>query len=159
MSERYFNGIVQKPSRESEKDKELISNAAKTLKSVGDELSQCKFRKGLSLAMGLAKETNKYLDNNAPWKEFKSDPSEAGSTLYYSLNVVNCLKTILNPYIPFTTEKLNKMLSIQNSISENGWKWDPLEIIPGHQLNKASPLFIKLDASIVEEEISRLDIK
>ena len=109
--------------------------------------------------MGLAKETNKYLDDNAPWKEFKSDPAEAGSTLYYSLNVVNCLKTILNPYIPFTTEKLNEMLSIQNSIGENGWKWNPFEIIPGHQLNKAHPLFIKLDDSIVEEEISKLDIK
>lgn len=159
MSERYFNGIVQKPSRESEKDKDLIANASKTLQAVGDELSQCKFRKGLSLAMGLAKETNKYLDDNAPWKEFKSDPAEAGSTLYYSLNVVNCLKTILNPYIPFTTEKLNEMLSIQNSIGENGWKWNPFEIIPGHQLNKAHPLFIKLDDSIVEEEISKLDIK
>ena len=158
MSERYFNGIVQNPSRESEKDKELINNASETLQSVGDELSQCKFRKGLSLAMGLAKETNRYLDENAPWKEFKIDPEAAGSTLYYSLNVINCLKTILNPYIPFTTEKLNKMLSIQNSISENGWQWDPLEIVPGHQLNKAHPLFIKLDDSIVEEELSRLDI-
>ena len=159
MTNRYFDGVVQAPNRESSADIKLMNNATEILKNVGDELSQCKFRRGLSLAMSLAKDTNKYLDENEPWQKFKTDPADAGTTLYYVLNVVNCLKVILNPYIPFSTNKLNNLLSIEKSVSECGWNWNPKEIEPGHKINEAHPLFLKLDDSIVEEELARLDIQ
>ncbi len=159
MTNRYFDGVVQAPNRKSDNDIKLIKNASNTLKNVGDELSKCKFRRGLSLAMALAKDTNKYLDDHEPWKKFKVDPSDAGTTLYYCLNVINCLKIIMNPYIPFTTEKLNIMLAIEKNIDQCGWNWDSEEIIPGHKISEASPLFLKLDDSIVEEELARLNIQ
>ena len=108
--------------------------------------------------MNLAQSLNKYLENQAPWKSFKENPEECATTLYYSINVINCLKTMFNPFMPFTTEKLNNLLGFDETIITQGWVWDSAEMSPGTQLQYAEPLFVKLDESIVDEEVSKLGI-
>ena len=157
MSHRYFDGIVQKPTRFSDDDIQLIEFTKSSMDNLSKELSNCKFRRGLEICMNLSQSLNKYLEHQAPWKTFKENPEDCAST-YYSTNVINCLKIMFDPFMPFSTEKLNTLLGFDETIINQGWVWDPNEISEGNQLKTPQPLFVKLDDSIVDEEVARLGI-
>jgi methionyl-tRNA synthetase len=158
MTTRYFDGVVPAPKDKDNLDNSLINEAKNTLSSVATELENCRFRKALEHSMSLAQETNKYLDDKAPWSASKIDPKAAGNSLYHSLNVINCLKTTFSPFLPFSVEKLHTMLGFEGSATDNGWNWNPDEVIPGQKLGEPKALFIKLEESVIEEEISRLGL-
>ena len=82
----------------------------------------------------------------------KATPEDAATTLWVSLSVINCLKTALYPFLPFSSEKLHLMLGLEGSIQDNAWTWDSDQIQPNVLLPKPTPLFTKLDASVVEQE-------
>ena len=106
--------------------------------------------------MALAKQANRYVENRAPWKMVKSDRDHAATTLWSALSVVNCLKTTLYPYLPFTCQKLHEMLGLDGRIEDEPWGWSQSEMKPGAALQSPSPLFRKLDESVVEQEVARL---
>jgi len=108
--------------------------------------------------MSLAQEANRYLDEKAPWTAAKNNPESAGNTLYHCLNVINCLKITLAPILPFSVEKLHTMLGFEGTATDQGWNWSPDEVSPGHKLGEAKALFIKLEDSVIDEEVSRLGI-
>ena len=159
MTNRYFDGVVPNPFNVDERDRALMSQTEKSLEMVATELSNCHFRKALEISMILAQQTNRYIDEKAPWKEFKSQPGHTGNTLYHCLNVVNALKISLNPFLPFSTEKLNKMLGVSEPICKQGWNWSPDQIQSGQTLGVIEPLFKKLDDDVAETEIHRLESK
>ena len=158
MTTRYFDGVVPGPKNKDNLDNLLINEANSTLSLVATELENCRFRKALEYSMSLAQETNKYLDDKAPWSASKTDLESAGTSLYYCLNVINCLKTTFSPFLPFSVEKLHSMLGFEGSANDNGWNWDPDEVIPGQKLGEPKALFIKLEESVIDEEISRLGL-
>ncbi|MEC9278964.1 MAG: methionine--tRNA ligase, partial [Chloroflexota bacterium] len=82
----------------------------------------------------------------------------AGTTLYTAANILNCLKVVFHPFLPFSTEKLHLMLGQEGTVSSDGWFWQNNGISPGHQLGRIEHLFTKLDQSVVDEESSRLGI-
>ncbi len=106
--------------------------------------------------MSLAQEANRYLDEKAPWSAAKNDPASAGNTLYHCLNVINCLKTTFAPILPFSVEKLHMMLGFDGTAIDQGWNWKPDAVNPGHKLGEPKALFIKLEDSVLDEELSRL---
>ena len=108
--------------------------------------------------MSLAQGTNRYLDEKAPWSAAKNDPDSAGNTLYHCLNVINCLKTTLSPILPFSVEKLHSMLGFEGTATHRGWNWIADEVNPGHKLGEPKALFIKLEDSVIDEEVSRLGL-
>jgi methionyl-tRNA synthetase len=146
---------------------------------VGELLSSLKLRAALSESMRLASEANKYLDVQAPWFEIKSDKYQAAKTIYTALRVIDSLKVLLAPFIPFSSEKLNTYLGYDTSlfgeqfaesisdtlgdhtvlryISDNAsGTWGPSQLTPGQVIHKPAPLFKKLDESIIEEELARM---
>ena len=106
--------------------------------------------------MSLAHSANRYLDLKEPWRAVKSDKADAARTLWVTLSVINCLKTLLYPFIPFSSERLHAMLGFAGSVQESGWAWSPDELPPGQPLEKPEPLFTKLDDELVEAEALRL---
>jgi len=133
----------------------LLIKAKTTLDSVDNLLSGCHFKEAIRQAMSLAQETNRYLDDKAPWKKIKEDRDSAATSLQVTLGVICCLKTMLYPFLPFSSEKLHSLLGFQGSIQEGGWNF----AVPpaGQRLLPPEPLFTKLDDSVVEEENERLN--
>ena len=72
------------------------------------------------------------------------------------MTVINCLKTMFYPFIPFSSEKLHTMIGLADSIKDQGWSWSPDDVKPGAALPQPEPLFAKLDDSIVEQETAHL---
>jgi methionyl-tRNA synthetase len=161
-------------------DRALIGTIDGGFESVGSELEAVRLRSALAEAMKLATAVNQYLDQTSPWSEVKKDKAEAAKTIYTALRAIDSLKVIFAPFLPFTSEKLHSFLGydtplfgeqymeavedelgVHNVIryrppADSGPRWKPGELQPNQQLRQPSPLFKKLEDSLIEEERGRL---
>ena len=155
FTNRNFAEAVPDPGQLDSQTRELISKSEETLKNVDTCIAQCRFKDGIKAAMALAQEGNKYFDSKAPWKAIKQDRQAAATAVYGAMAALSALKTMLYPYLPFSSQKLHTFLGFDGTIESTGWKFQ----LPtaGSKLPAPQPLFIKLDDSIVEKEMSRLE--
>ncbi|MCZ6544285.1 MAG: methionine--tRNA ligase [Chloroflexi bacterium] len=151
---RNFDGKVPEPGPLEAEDRQLLDRTQSAVDAIGESIEGVHLRQGLQQAMALAQEANRYLDHSAPWQSIKTDREAAGRSLYTALNAIAGLRTALAPYLPFTCARLNEYLGETASIEELGWQVHALE--PGTPLATPSPLFTKLDSSMVAEEEARL---
>jgi methionyl-tRNA synthetase len=151
---RNFDASVPTPGELGRQDQALIGAAEDTLKTVDGLLHGCHFREAIRAVMSLAQETNRYLDEKSPWKAIKEDRQSAASSLYTALAVITNLKTMLYPFLPFSSQKLHAYLGFEGDIGDHGWR--PQTLPPGQRLLPPQPLFTKLDDSLVEEETKKL---
>ena len=114
----------------------------------------CHFREAIRSAMSLAQEANRYLDEKAPWKAIKEDKQTAADSLFVVLHVISCLKTVLYPFLPFSSQKTHEYLGFEGKVEDFGWRLQPLE--PGQKLQEPRPLFVKLDEALTEKETARM---
>ncbi len=156
MSYRNFDGKVPQLGELDPAAKALLAEASERLDEAARNIEACRFRAGLESAMALARSANVYLDQKAPWKALKTDREDAATTLWVALSVINCLKTALGPFLPFSSEKLHGMLGFEGSSQEQGWRWERDMVQPGQALGEPQPLFVKLDDSVVQEETERI---
>ena len=115
----------------------------------------------MAQAFSLARETNRYLDSQAPWQTIKSDRQAAATTLNVAIRVLNCLKVALAPYLPFSSQRLHEFLGFDGAIESEKWDFAYLTdaIKPGAPLREPRPLYTKLDPGLVEEETARLGLQ
>ena len=125
------------------------------LNDVGSKISQCHFKLALKMAMNIAQEANRYLDEKSPWKIIKEDQQAAANSLYAAICVISHLRTMLYPFLPFSSQKLHRLLGFEGNIEDYGWQLHSPP--PGQRLLPPEPLFCKLDEKVVEEETSRLE--
>ena len=156
MAYRRFDRRVPEPGPLEDADNELLERARSDFDDAGASIEARRFRLGIQTAMALAQAANRYLNQKAPWHSVRTEPSDAATTLWTSIAVINCLKTMLNPYLPFSSEKLHGMLGLGGSVAEAGWRWDPEAVRPGQDLTEPEPLFAKLDEAVIEEEAQRV---
>ncbi len=151
---RRFGGVVPQPGELDSQGQALIDKAGDTLKSMDTLLSQCHFKQAIMLAMSLAQETNRYLDEKSPWKTVEQDRQASATALYVALCVLSCLKTVLYPFLPFSSQKLHQLLGFDGEVKDDGWQLHFPS--PGQKLLEPKPLFAKLDDKLIEEETARL---
>jgi methionyl-tRNA synthetase len=149
-----FNGCIPEPGILDATDKNLMNNADSTLDKVSESISKSSFRQGIMAAMSLAQQANRYLDEKAPWKKIKEDKQAAGNSLYAAIHAITRLKTMLSPFLPFSSQKVHEYLGFSGKLEDSGWQAQPVP--PGQKLREPKPLFTKLDESIIEEETKRI---
>ena len=156
MVSRNFDGKVPEPGELDGTDNELLDRCRRAFDETAINIEACRFRAALQAAMGLAQAANRYLEQKAPWRAVKEDPERAATTLWVGLAVINCLKTALYPFLPFSSGKLHSMLGFDNELQTDGWSWDPRRVKPGQTLGTPEHLFSKLDEAVAEQEAQRL---
>ena len=150
----HFNGKFPSPGKTEKDDHKLMDLLPQSLKQAGERLEGCKFRDALGVAMNLAQSANRYIDFRAPWKTMKTDPTRTATTLWICINVISCLRTLMYPFLPFSSQNLHEQLGNQGAIKDCGWKLDT--ITPGQIFPSPQPLFKKLDDSIADHQRKRL---
>ena len=158
---RNFDGQVPvDASAPEEMEVGLLRTARETMTAVDDSLAHTRFRAGVSQAFGLAQECNRYLDARAPWQAIKEDRAHAARSLGTTIQVLNCLKVMLSPYLPFTSQKLHGFLGFDGDVTDEPWDFDALvgAIKPGGMLRNPSNLYTKLDDDVAEQEASQLGV-
>jgi methionyl-tRNA synthetase len=153
---RHFERTVPNPGRLTEDDRSLISRTERAIAETGDNIALCRFRAGLESAVSVAREANRYIEENAPWKLLEEDAKRCGTVLHTAITAIGGLNVALSPYLPFTAQKLHGYLGNEGPIQAVGWKLPPPPT--GRPLADAKPLFKKLDPAIIEEEESRLGL-
>ena len=138
----------------------LLRTARETMTAVDDSLAHTRFRAGISQAFRLAQECNRYLDARAPWQAIKEDRAHAARSLGTAIQVLNCLKVMLAPYLPFTSQKLHGFLGFDGDVADEPWDFDALTaaIRPGGMLRNPSNLYTKLDEDVAEQEAGQLGV-
>ena len=176
---RHWEGYVPNPRELRPADQEILTALETGFQVVGDLLERVRLRAALNEVMRLATEANRYLDQSAPWFEIKKDKEAAATTIFTALRVIDSLKVLFSPFIPFSSEQLHTYLGYteplfgeqfleakHDSLGEHkvlryqpekaSGRWEPSQLTAGQTLSQPSPLFKKLDESIVEEERARL---
>ncbi len=179
FAQRNFEGRVPEPGDLSEADAAILARADGAFQVAGDLLEACKFKAAITEIMAVAHEANRYLDAKAPWFQIKTDRRAAATTIYTCLCVINNLKVLLAPFLPFSSQRLHKLLGYETDIfgrqytevvqeetrshlvlrydgSALAARWEPSRVPPGQKLPPPTPLFTKLDDSIVEQELARM---
>jgi methionyl-tRNA synthetase len=155
LTRRNFDDRVPEPPAElAPESTALLAVVDEAFATVGTEIEAVHLRAALAAAMGVAQQTNRYLDERAPWVAIKTDRDHAAETLYTAVNVVSGLATLLQPFLPFTSPQAWAFAGNEGEIEAAGWSRS--EIAGGTPLPEPSPLVKKLDDSLVEEEEARL---
>ncbi|MFH1381790.1 MAG: methionine--tRNA ligase [Chloroflexota bacterium] len=151
---RNFDGTVPSTGELDSQSQAILARADETLKKVDELLYQCHFREAIRAAMSLAQEANRYLDDKSPWRAIKENRAAAATSLHVALDVIAHLRTILYPFLPFSSQKVHEYLGFTGSIEAYGWQSPSMSA--GQKLLPPQPLFTKLDEKLAEEESQRL---
>ena len=151
---RNFDKCVPDPGDLGEADRELIGKAEAAMDAVAESLEAVRLREALNVSMALARDANRYLDAQAPWQQVKTDKAAAGRTLYTAMQALMALRVTLNPFLPFSTQRLHELLGRDGNVEDVGWRFETSE--PGAPLPEPKPLFTKLDDSVADEMLAKL---
>jgi methionyl-tRNA synthetase len=161
-------GAVPKPGDLSPGDEALLREVEGALPFVAQQLEEAHFQNALKYAMEMAKRVNVYLGTEQPWHVIKTDRERAGTVLYVALRCVDNLKTMLTPFLPFSSQRLHAMLGYDDVIAQQPEvvdlgthrvitgtydsrdRWEPSRLDPGGKLPAPEPLFKRLD-DVTEE--------
>ena len=157
MLNRNFDGILPEPGELDDVSQELLGEAQRRFNEAGSYLESVRLRQALQSSMALAQAANRYLDQKEPWRAVRQNKEDAAQTLWTTASVINCLKTSLCPFLPFSSQKLHTMLGFDGNVEDRGWSWNPDAMNPGQQLQRPTPLFHKLDEDVIAAEEQRLN--
>jgi methionyl-tRNA synthetase len=154
LTHKYFEGKVPALDHLTDADKAVLAEMQHYPEKISHSIELYRFREALSELMNLARLGNRYLTENEPWKIFKTDSERVKTILAVSLEIVARLAVLSEPFLPFTAEKLRKMLRI------GSFGWDdttrPALLEAGHQLGDAVLLFEKVEDSMIEQQVQKL---
>ena len=156
-------GAVPTPAELTERDEGLLKEVEGSLDYVAEQLEAARFQNALKHAMGVASKVNVYLGTEQPWHTIKTDRARAATVLYVALRCVDNLKTMLSPFLPFSSQRLHSMLGYEDVIApqpelkdvgthriitgvyESAERWKPSALEAGRKLPEPAPLFKRLD--------------
>lgn len=155
LTHKYFDGKVPPVSTLEVVDTQLIEEIGKLKGEMTEALDTFHFREALKLAMDMARAGNKYLQETEPWKVAKTDMERTGTILNIAIQTCANLSIAFEPFLPFMSEKLVRMLG-GDKIS-----WDMLgcfDLVPtGAKIGEPELLFEKIEDSVVEAQVKKLN--
>jgi len=180
FAHRHFDGAVPDSGALRAMDEEIISKVEGGFETIGGLLAAVRLRDALTEGIALAREVNGYLDR-APWfKVVAEDKAAAATTIYTALRCIDNLKTLLAPFLPFTSQRVHEYLGYEGTLfgeqrievfqeSERPHealtyhadehvvgRWEPSRLPVGQALRTPQPLFRKLEPTLIDEERARL---
>ena len=153
---KYYDGKIPNPDSRNNAD-ELVLNEVKSLKiKIELSLNEFKFREAIKNLMNIARVGNKHLAETEPWKIKESDPERVEQILQTSYFIITYLSVLSEPFIPFTSYKLMKMIGLNN------FSWDMLDNISENidysfKIDKIEMLFRKIEDSEIDLQINKLN--
>ncbi len=155
LTHKFFDGKLPNPNDIEPIDQQLINDLKEQVKKIEEALDIFKFREALFQMMEVARKGNKYLADNEPWKKIKQDPERVKTIMNLSLQLAANLSIICQPFLPFTSEKIKRMLNHENMCWGDAGTIDLLPV--GHSINKAELLFEKVEDNQIEEQVEKLN--
>ncbi len=173
-------GSIPEAGSLTDADHALLDASRQAFVTVGDHLSRSHFKFAITDAMRTVAEANKYFSEQAPWQLRESDPARMRTILHVALQAVDDAKTLLTPFLPRSSQAVHEMLGGSGEWSgqprlevvdeddapsypvitgsyDTSVRWASRPVAAGTPLSVPAPLFTKLDTSVVDEELRRLE--
>ena len=154
LTKKYWGGVVPACGELQEVDEKAITEFKDVKEKVEQYLNVFKFREAQKEAMNLARIGNRYITECEPWKVWKTDPKRVETILNISLQLVANLAIAFEPFLPFSSEKLRKMINMPN------FEWTQLGstdlLKAGIQLGEPELLFEKIEDEVIERQLQKL---
>ena len=156
LTNKYYNGKVPYPNDFTEVDEDVLNAVKEFPDTIGKSVERYRFREASQELMNLARLGNKYLADEEPWKVIKLDEDRVQTILYVALQISTALAIISEPFLPFTSAKLKKILAVDNNLSWENVTEKTVLLPPDHQIEKAQLLFSKIEDKTIEAQIEKL---
>ena len=158
LTNKYYDGQVPVAGEFTEVDEDTLAAIKHFPESIGKSIQRYRFREASQELMNLARLGNKYLADEEPWKVIKVDEERVKTIMYVALQISAALAVVSEPFLPFTSDKLKKMLHISN---ENDRSWNDVSekevLLPAnHQIGSAELLFSKIEDKTVTTQLEKL---
>ena len=153
FAHKHFNGEVPERKGLSEMDNEMLNLLEAAPKKIGNLIEKYKLKDAVLEMMNVARAANKYFNDSEPWKTVKTDKQKGANTINICLQTIYSLAEMFYPVIPFSAEKMFKML---NAKPGDWYESGKSNLHAGQKLNKAEILFTKIDDKEIEAEINKL---
>ena len=157
LSQKYYDGIVPEAGPLSDEDKQVLQQLQEAPSAIEKSLDRYRFREAAGLLMGVARLGNKYLADHEPWKLIKSDPERVKTIMNVALQLTAGLAYLSEPFLPFSTEKLKKMLNLKTI--ENPFehlKSTSVLVSAGQKLGTSELLFRKIEDAEIQNQLDKL---
>jgi methionyl-tRNA synthetase len=176
-------GAIPAAGALTDADHALLGTSKAAFGTVGDLLARSRQKAAITEVMGVVGAANKYLSDMEPWKLRTADPDRMASVLHVALQVVDDVKTMLTPFLPSSSSRVHAALggsgewaampdlvevdeptapgspsySVLTGDYDTGARWESVPIEVGRAMAPPTPVFTKLDPSVVDEELARLE--
>ncbi len=154
LTVKYFDGAVPAAGELTDYDRQTIAEVEAIRESLEQNIENYRFREALKDAMAYARIGNKYLADTEPWKVIKTDEERVKTILNIALQITANLTIAIAPFMPFTADKLLKMMQLESIDWERLGSFDLVEA--SHRIAKPELLFEKIEDSVIEAQIAKL---
>lgn len=155
LTQKYNEGVVPACGELTDYDRETLSEFQDVKENLESLLENFKFRDAQKEAMNLARIGNKYIADCEPWKIIKTDPERVKTVINISLQLTANLAIAFEPFLPFSSERLRKMIAMES------FSWEQLgsiDLLPaGKQLPKPELLFTKIEDEVIAVQVKKLE--
>ena len=155
LTKKYYDGVVPERGALTEYDEATIEELQKIKASLERNIEHYHFREALKDAMAYSRIGNKYLADTEPWKVVKSDPERVKTILNIALQITANIAVAIEPFMPFSAEKILKMLAVDK------FSWEQLgsmELVEaGHAIGDAVLLFEKIEDDVIQKQLDKLE--
>tara|TARA_B100000787_G_scaffold29375_3_gene19597 strand:+ start:18121 stop:20184 length:2064 start_codon:yes stop_codon:yes gene_type:complete len=159
LTNKYYEGQVPVAGEFTEVDEDTLAAIKNFPGSIGKSIQRYRFREASQELMNLARLGNKYLADEEPWKVIKLNEERVKTVMYIALQIAGALAVVSEPFLPFTSDKLKKILNIASDRINNSWNdvsKKEILIPANHQIGKAELLFSKIEDNAVTLQLEKL---
>ena len=155
LTKKYYDGVIPERSALTEYDEATIEELQKIKASLERNIENYHFREALKDAMAYSRIGNKYLADTEPWKVVKTDPERVKTILNIALQITANTAIAIEPFMPFSAEKMLKMLAVDKF----GWEQlGSMELMAaGHTIGEAQLLFEKIEDDVIQAQLDKLE--
>ncbi len=162
LTDKYYEGVIPEPAEFSEIDKKTLEELKSYPEVISSSVERYRFREAQATLMNVARMGNKYLADEEPWKTIKTDEERTKTVMYVALQISVALAILSEPFLPFTSTKLRKMLNISLGSENENLTWQDVpskqELLkPGHKIGKGELLFSKIEDEQVQQQLDKLE--
>ncbi len=154
LTHKYFEGKVPPRGKLKDIDLETLGSLASFPRIIAASLESYRFREALAELINVARLGNKYLTDAEPWKIFKDDPKRVATTLNVCLQICASISVLAEPFLPFTAEKLRRMLTLDKLSWNQGGKENLMA--EGSEIKPAELLFEKIEDDKINHQVQKL---
>ena len=159
LTQKYYDGVIPQPGELTQVDQQTLNELRTYPAVISDSLERYRFREAQMGLMNVARLGNKYLADEEPWKTIKTDAARTQTIMFVAQQIAAALAVLSEPFLPFTSEKLKRILNFEGLEHQPNWAAvsQEADLLPaGHTIGKSELLFSKIEDTQIQTQLDKL---